>query len=185
MKLFIHKLWKDPVGSKLIATGLVAVLVMLGPWRGVWVQIKTALNAVGGALLYQVEIPIWLILILVPCVLLLIPFLQSFKSDNEESFVKYKSDEIFCINWSWDWSLSGYNNDKYSIKNLTARCPKCNSLLRLNSGHFEFVQCINDECNWQWHGNRNVNKRIEQEELEVKVLHVIDRKIKNNEYHNT
>ena len=184
MKSFILKLWKDPVWSKVISTGLIVIFGTLGTWfLGLWPQIKTALIAVVGAFLYQVEIPIWLILALVPCLLFFIPILQSFKSDSEPSFVKYKSDKIFGINWSWGWSPPGYYNDKYSIKDLRPRCPNCNSSLEIDDYSGELVHCINDECNWKWKERGDFNNRISHSsELNQKVWNVIDRKIHNNEY---
>lgn len=178
------KAWKDPVWSKVISVGLIGILGSLGSWLfGFWSQIKSLLMFILSCLTYEVDIPVWLLLVSIPLLLGLIPTLKSFKVDHEPGFLKYKKDIILGIDWNWGWSSPNFHNDKYSIRDLHPRCPNCKSSLELNDYSGQLVHCINDSCNWQWRPQGSFHNRISHSsELKQKVWNVIDRKIHNGEF---
>jgi hypothetical protein len=131
---------------------------------------------------FEISIPIWLLLIISIILLFLIPALQSLQKESYPEFLAYRNDNIFGIDLSWDWSPPGFYNDKYSIKDLHLRCPSCKSSLKLNEYSYQLVCCINDNCKWEWQQNSSENGILNYNQLEQKLLNVIDRKIYNKEY---
>jgi len=184
MKELLSKLWKDPVWSKVIASGLLLFFSVLGTWFfGLWPKIHKNLLQIWGLATYEVSIQMWLIIISVPLLVFLIPLIRGILPEKEPRFIKYRSDNILDINWLWDWSPPSFHNDKYSIKNLYPRCPKCSSILEINDCSGQLVHCINDECDWSWNHQRSFQKgTTHSSQLDQKVKSVIDRKIHNGEY---
>lgn len=168
----------------MISAGLIVVFSALGTWLlGVWPQIKAILVYILSGFTYEVGIPVWLLIVVVPLLVVIVPVLRSFETDSEPAFLKYKNDNILGIQWSWGWSSPSIYNDKYSIKDLHPRCPNCKSSLELNDYSGQLVHCINDGCNWQWQQQGSFNNRISHSsELNQKVWNVIDRKIHNGEF---
>jgi hypothetical protein len=184
MKEIVLKLWKDPVWSKVIASGLLLFFGAIGVWiLDLWPHIYEFLSKAWALVIYRVPIPLWLISILVPLLVFSIPLARSLMPDREPDFLKYRRDKIFGINWSWDWSKPNLYNDKYSIRNIHPRCPSCNSSLELNDYSGILVHCINDECEWSWNQQGSFENRISHSsQLNQKVINVIDRKVHNGEY---
>jgi len=183
MKLVL-KLWKDPVWSKVIASGLLLFFSLLGTWIfDLWPSIYTVLIQIFSLITYKVLVPTWLIAFSIPFLIFLIPLAQIIIPDKEPRFLKYTNDQILGINWSWEWSAPNFYSDKYSIKNLHPRCPKCRSSLEINDYSGKLVNCINDECNWTWNQQGIFQNRItHSRQLDQKIHNVIDRKLHNGEY---
>lgn len=184
MKEIALKLWKDPVWSKVIAAGILFACGSLGLWfLGLWTDIYEVLTKIWRVVIYEVSVPLWLIVLLVPVLLLSVPLLKKLVANRKPRFLQYRSDKILGINWSWGWSQPNFHNDKYSIKDLHPRCPNCNSRIELNDYSGHLVNCINDECNWSWNEQGSFENRISHSsQLNQKVLNVIDRKVHNGEY---
>ncbi|NBI54686.1 hypothetical protein [Photobacterium alginatilyticum] len=184
MKTLVFKAWKDPVLSKVIASGLLLVCGSFGAWfLGLWPEIYELLLTVLELVVYEVQIPLWLIVVSVPLLIFIVPLIRLLIPEQEPRFLKYRSDNILGIDWSWGWSSPNFHNDKYSIRDLHPRCPNCKSSLELNDYSGQLVHCINDSCNWQWQQQGSFNNRISHSsELNQKVWNVIDRKIHNGEF---
>ena len=176
--------WKDPVWSKLISAGLLVLFGALGTWIfSFWPEIKQILLCILYFSTYEVGVPVWLILVTAPVLIGLVPFLKIFEKDSEPEFLKYKNDNILGIEWHWRWSLKNKYSNEYSVRDLHPRCPNCKSRPELNDYSGKLVNCINDECNWQWQQHDSFYNRISHSsDLNQKVCNVIDRKIHNGEF---
>lgn len=184
MKNSLIKAWKDPVFSKVFATGLIFTFAAFYTWiSGLWPEVKRILVSIFSLFVYEVVIPVWTLCLIVPFLVLLIPFIHSRVPEREPAFINYKADQILGIDWSWSWSTPNFHNDKYSIRDLNPRCPDCKSILELNDYSWQFVHCINDDCKWEWQQQGNVENRISHAlALNSKVWNIIERKIHNGEF---
>ncbi len=173
--LMVQKLWKDPVWSAVIATGIVAAATyLLGYWPQIWQLVKS----IPSLLATPLNFPLWAVLLAVPILLLAIPFIASLKSVKEPSFVSYTRDTIFDINWSWHWLPPDLYDDHYTIQDLTPHCPSCGAVLTINDYSGSLISCINEHCEWQWERQRRHGSRIgHSSELDSKVRNEIDRRI--------
>ena len=181
---FVSEVWKDPDWSKVISAGLIFLFTAFFTWiSGIWPAVKSVLLYVYSLFIYEVGIPVWIICIIVPLLVLLIPFIHSRIPEREPAFINYKKDNILGIDWSWNWSKPSYYNDRYTIKDLHPRCPECKSSLEINDYSGQLAQCINDDCKWQWQQQGNFSDRISHSStLSSKVLNIIDRKVHNSEF---
>lgn len=184
MKALILKFWRDPVWSKVISSGLLLFFGLMGTWVfDLWPVIYKFMVQVWNLITYKIHIPVWLLALSVPFLIFLVPLIRSVIPDREPSFIKYKSDNILGINWSWEWASPNFYSEKYSIKNLHPRCPNCSSSLEINDYSGHLVSCINDECNWKWsHRGSFQNMITHSSQLNQKVHNIIDRKLFNGEY---
>jgi len=184
MKSSLGKIWKDPVFSKIIATGLIFLIGAIGTWFfGIWPYLKNGLAYIYSGFIYEIYVPVWSLFLAIPFLLFLFPMIQKFKKKEEPSFIKYTHDHILGIDWSWDWLPPGIYNKKYSIKNVRPRCPDCKSILEINDYSGQLVHCINDECKWRWQQQGHFDNRISHSsKLNQKVVNIIDRKTHNKEY---
>lgn len=174
----LKKLWHDPVWSKVIAAAVIAsATYFLVDKHIIW----KILESIFEFMIFQVSMPIWVLILSSLVFLFLIPIIAFIKKRKIPRFLSYKSDNIFDIDWFWEWSPpSVYNNNKYEIMNITPRCPSCYSLLDLNDYSGILVNCVNENCNWEWEWarNRSSSKHItHSSELKSKVLNEIDRRV--------
>ncbi len=128
MKAFL-KMWKDPVWSKVISTGVIAGIGILITYLSV--VFPTFLNFIKSiwAWLFQItDIAHWLlILISIPCVLVCCVIFLWLKSllATEHSFQSYISDNFFGLKWRWF-----YNNEiEISDDDVHCFCPRCDHQL--------------------------------------------------------
>lgn len=171
----LKKLWKDPVWSAVISAGLIALASYL---FGLWPTIWQAMGSVLGLLALPISIPLWLIIVAIPALLLVIPIIIALRPDREPPFTKYTNDNIFDINWAWQWSTPTRYRSQYELKALTPRCPTCHAVLSINDYSGSLVSCINENCNWKWARQRHHSSRISHStELYTKVHNEIDRRI--------
>ena len=174
----ILKAWKDPVWSKVISAGLLALFISpFAIWLGLFPYIRSALLTVNSWIKVKLEIPVWQIILILPLLIFSIPIFKLLRHKSEPRYLKYKRDNIIGIEWSWKYSHTTYN-DTDDIYGLTPRCPDCKSILDINKNFAPLVHCINDECNWRWQNTiRFTNKGHHSSQLYDKVLTEIDRKI--------
>lgn len=179
MMNFLLKIWKDPVWSKVIATGLLLILGGLYAWIN---QINL-IPLIMSLLIYEVVIPNWLLLIAVPILISIIPLYKLLIKDSEPKFTKYKMDNILGIDWSWEWSKPNYQNNNYTIRALYSRCPNCKSSLQIENNSGQLVQCINNDCQWKWQQPGVFAERItHSSQLISKVHNIIDQKAYSGEF---
>lgn len=91
MKSFLLKAWKDPVWSKVISAGIIFILAACFTWlSGLWPEVKSTLLYILSLFVCEVVIPVWALFLIVPFLVLLIPFIHSRISDREPAFINYK-----------------------------------------------------------------------------------------------
>lgn len=175
----VKKLWRDPVWSAVIATGIIALVTyLLGYWNQIWLTIKSAASLLATPLSF----PLWVVMVAVPVLLFTVPviasLIASFRSAKEPRFLSYTSDTIFDINWSWRWLPPSVYDSHYTMRDLVPRCPSCAAVLEINDYCGSLVQCINENCSWQWERQRRHGSRIgHSSELDSKVRNEIDRRL--------
>jgi hypothetical protein len=175
----MKNIWKDPVWSKVIAGGILAILIyLIDFWPLIWKSTIYIVNL----LKISIPIPIWLLIVVVPTLLIAVPLLKYFRPNGEPRFTKYTYDNIFDINWSWRWIPPGAHRSSYQLSDLTARCPTCHSLLTINNYDGKLVICINEHCNWKWKRQQQHGSHFSHSsELNTTVHNEIDRRIHSGE----
>jgi hypothetical protein len=122
----IKSLWKDPVWSKVIATGILALLTYLGAYLlGLSPAIIAFFAQSWGFFTATSSVPNWLIgLMTIPCLVLgwaLVVELKSRMSAEVTEPVNwnsYQRDNFFGLLWGWRYSGN-------SIEGLHSLCPNC------------------------------------------------------------
>lgn len=154
MKALFKKAWKDPVGSKVIAAAIIAVLSSLylslsGNWGIVYSPVKRAI-------LYDLVLPVWAILLVCStCILAPFIFLRWRKCPNTEIESEEKKDEyINLLGLRWRW-IDGI----FGIDNIRSFCPECDlevspqRVRRFQKPDAYGYKC--DSCEWQSELSRN------------------------------
>lgn len=147
----IKTLWKDPVWSKVIATGILALLAYVGAYLlGLLPAIVDFFVRLWSFLIASSSLPNWLIAIMaIPCLMLGWALLVELKDrmSNEDSepvnWKSYKKDNFFGLLWVW-----GYSGNR--IDGLHSLCPNCEyQILPRNVSAYAVVprfECICDDC---------------------------------------
>ena len=124
----LKKIWADPVWSKVISVGILALIgVWLTYFQSLWPKIFEFLRQSILLALSSSQVPNWLLLILgILAALYIIKIgrltLYKFKpkkEENEQTQELYKQDLIFDISWHW-------TNMYGKIMDLLLCCQKCN-----------------------------------------------------------
>lgn len=177
------KIWKDPVWSKVISVGILAILAPLATWFfGYWPLLIRGVGYIFNFAISTILIPIWLLVLVVPLIASVLPLYQKFSKEKEPRFTHYKKDNFFEIDWFWDWAKPNFNNANYSVKNLTPRCPNCNSILDRNDYSGKLFECINHKCKWTWQRPWNGRDLLHYHEIEKRIRTEIDRKVHCGEF---
>jgi hypothetical protein len=145
----LRKFWFDPVWSRVIATGIVAiagwaVVYFAGWWPALLGAGGTALAFMGGA----TSVANWLLTLLALCaisvvvVIVAIAWSAIFQSQTRLlSFKSYTEDDFFGIHWRWRYD----GNAPYGIVSF---CPNCDLQLDpVNVGAYHAVDHIAIRCN--------------------------------------
>lgn len=172
----IKKIWHDPVWSKVISVGIIA---LIGYFSGIFYWISSFFTLIYSWLINSVQIPYWLFFILILFPLYAIVkfiknlFKESDVSDND--FRNYHQDILFDIKWRWSFSSDG------SIYNVNSFCPKCDLQLyptRISSFHMiDDIGFKCDDCN-----KILVTFEHDYETLEDKVIRTIQKNIRNGNW---
>jgi hypothetical protein len=172
----VRNLWKDPVWSKVISSGL---LVLIGWLTYQFEFVKGYIDFILIFFSRSLEIPLWVI-----CALIVVLSGFGFRiisrwitSNSEISFYSYNTDILYGLVWRRDYTSID------QIMNLHSFCPQCDYQLKpqYNSTGFRpfdfFYSYDCDECSFK------LNSRIEKiEEFEERVIKKIQQKIRNNEW---
>mgnify|MGYP000388442698 CR=1 FL=1 len=128
MKAFL-KIWKDPVWSKVISTGIITSIGILISYLAGWLPIfLNFIKDIWAWLFQTTDIAHWLlILISIPCALVFYVVFLWLKSlsATEQSFESYISDNFFGLKWRWSYYYEG----KISGDDVHCFCPSCDHQL--------------------------------------------------------
>lgn len=144
----LKTIWKDPVGSKVIASGLVVAIAAAGTYfLNLWPTIKRALTSSISFLGKTSELPNWLIILMSIFSIILIAFVgiiiwqNYFSTSGESAWKNYKEDIFFNIKWQWQYDSSGAIYCLYSL------CPKCQfQVYPVNASPYSAVDRIAYVC---------------------------------------
>ncbi len=125
----IREAWKDPVWSKVIAAGIIAVLGIGATYfAGLWPKIGILFSHVWNFFTGKTPLYNWLIIILsIPFIIIFIVIIAYLKDlifgKNESAdslkFREYNSDIFYTLKWRWKVGSDGLPYD------VTPFCPKC------------------------------------------------------------
>jgi len=143
----INKVWKDPVWSKVIATGILAILVSVGTYfLDFWPSIKVALNNSWSFIFSSTYVPNWLVGIMtLLCVLFIYAILIELKGNPpkeelEKTFKYYTKDSFLGLLWCWRYAGN-------QIDNLHSLCPHCEyQILPKNSSSYSAAPGYEYSC---------------------------------------
>ena len=122
----LKKIWVDPVWSKVIAAGIVAVAAAVATYfAGWWPKVGRAVSRLGDLAVAVTPVPNWLLALFILCAIVVLAILLitgwaiAVPSKEGSSFRAYVEDEFFGIRWRWR-----YGNDG-AIYSLVSFCPRC------------------------------------------------------------
>jgi hypothetical protein len=169
---FLIKVWRDPVGSKVIATGIIGLLLTLTTFAfNLWTDVLLLLKFAWSFISSNTSTPnSLLILMAIPCILFLRAIFYSLIK-KEIKTTAYIKDHFEGLNWSW-----GYQ--KENIINLHCLCPKCQYQI-IPKGEYQYpnpsvlLKYTCEECGYQM-----PTISLEQYEFEGKIRLKIQQKIR-------
>jgi hypothetical protein len=141
----LHKIWADPVWSKVIATGIVAALGSSLAWAW-WTPLLAWASACITFLGNATPVPNWLLGIAI--VLSLVALggavllgVVAFQDEGASSPDQYRRDHFLGMVWRWRY---GRGNDIYS---LVPFCPHCDfQIIPRHPSAYEAVDRLAFEC---------------------------------------
>lgn len=178
----LEKIWKDPVWSKVIATGILAAMGVLGAsLLGLWPTIRGFASSVWSFLLASSNIARWGLALLVVGtartfigVVLLIWRTLKGNEAHPANWTNYTSDEFFGLRWRWRY-VDGYISSLYSF------CPKCDfQVFARDASNYSFIDLIIYSC--ESCGSNLTELEESEAQLNNKVKLFIQQKIRNNSW---
>lgn len=179
------RLWKDPVWSKVIATGIVAAAGGLGAYLlGYWPVVSRTFSVGWHFLLSLSHISNWVIALLVLCAAPSVIFLTALawhvvrgEGSSIPNWTSYKTDTFLGLRWRWDYSGG-------SIIRLNSFCPVCDyQVFARHASIYDFAERISFSCD-SCHRNL-ADFAGSQTHLESKIERFIQQKIRNNTWRST
>jgi DNA-directed RNA polymerase subunit RPC12/RpoP len=165
---FIKRTWKDPVGSKLYAAGILAFLGLL---VGLVPTLRGWAYSFFQWLNHDTTTPLWVLLIptiITVFFLSLIIYLRLTRpistEDEPLTWKTYRKDLFFDILWRWN-----YNSFDDSILRLNCFCPKCDHQLvgKEDTDSYRVTYGVNfhcPDCNYKTvfkeGGGKDLNDRV-------------------------
>lgn len=143
--------------------------------------IKSIAISFGNIFTYTITIPVWGVLFLLFITYLVYIGIMYAKKKSSNTLTKedYIQDNIFSIDWQWNWAFDGINN-------LTPLCPECSYQLNLSptidrtklskGADFIMTKVECDHCGFK----KEINDEIDR--LKHKVIKEIHRKIRTEEF---
>ncbi|HCG9194178.1 MULTISPECIES: hypothetical protein [Vibrio harveyi group] len=179
----IGKIWKDPVWSKIIATGLLALFGAISTYfLDWWPSIKLVFVKGFNYLLNTSEIPNWLIGIMGVCtvitiiVLLLIVKEIFLPSSGNKTWKSYTCDKFFGLEWHWTFGSNGGE-----IYNLYSCCTRCQyQVFPQYASSYAAVDSISYKCDSC--GSEVGPFSESNEEIESKVRRFIQQKLRTGKW---
>lgn len=134
MDSWINKIWKDPVGSKIIASVLMLIFTSIAG------AVKTHFEWNGFVSILSINIPLWVLLLGVLLYIVLVWVLELLR---EPAFLKLiRIDNLYGFNWTWQWNFDKKTR-RYKIVDLKPLCKTCNEKMRLESIYSRKYVCPN------------------------------------------
>jgi hypothetical protein len=122
-----NRIWKDPVWSKVIATGIIGMLVFIADhYLNILSKLQNFANITFAYINSSTEIKNWLLLIMSLCSLLVGIFLIAliwnlfFSKKEQIGWKSYQSDNFYGLEWHWE-----YNMFTEEPEELYTLCPNC------------------------------------------------------------
>ena len=173
---WLKKIWHDPVGSKVISFGLIAVIVAgyttaKGAWLSVWAAIvKGFWWFFETSAIYNWFWLLWAALTIFVARKIAIAFFEG-RSAETVSLTEYDQEVFFDVQWRWGYADS-------EIINLTSYCKKCDyqilgtrhNLLGMEEG----VKYMCEDCGYESEVIEGTRSQIEN-----RVLRYIHKRLRN------
>ena len=171
MKEWFKQIWNDPVGSKVIAAGIIAIISAVFPFIikaiGITTNIEDAFKAV-----FTFKVNIWLAIAIVVVIMIIRGLIQRHKEKNQKvpvpPFVNDFVESYYQnLKWKWRWQWSPTYNFYYVV-DLNIECPHCHQgVLNLGYMNYTCVKC-NEEYDYSLiHGGPDsVENQIIQDAIE-------------------
>ena len=143
----INNIWKDPVWSKVIASGIMGLIVLISNYYlNWWIQFKEATNTFFTYLNNYTEIQNWIIVLMSICSIIVIIFIIAiiwnliFQKKEQTSWENYKEDNFYGLEWHWS-----YNMFDKQPEELYTLCPHCKYQLYPNEQEYPTLT-LNYNC---------------------------------------
>jgi hypothetical protein len=171
----LKKIWKDPVGSEVIASIIISILGLVAVYIfGLWPLIKSWFSLAIEFLGDKSSVLNWvLILLVIPLlavgwvsIMMLIGRFKK-KVKNQRTYNNYVKDYFLGLNWHWD-------HGPYGIGNFHCLCPNCQfQIIPTQISGYEISEryqfkCSN--CNYSTEPFEGSFKQLE-ENVKMKVQH--------------
>ena len=171
----IYKIWKDPVWSKVIAIGIIGLIVDY--YLNLWIIIKNKFTSFLTYITNYSEVQNWIIGLMSICTLLVILFIifgiwnLFFKKNQKSNWENYKQDNFFGLEWHWE-----YNQFDKQPNNIYSLCPNCKyQLYPTDNYHNLSYHCDNCQTSFQ-----SINSNYQQ--LQHKITLNIQQKLRTGTY---
>ena len=89
------------------------------------------------------QIKIWMLILGIIIILVVIVLIIR-KEEIKPDFANYVEDRFFRWKWTWKWILTGRG---WEISELTAHCPKCDTMLIQHSTYYSAITFECPRCN--------------------------------------
>jgi hypothetical protein len=144
----LKAIWNDPVWSKVISAGILALIALGGTYfLNWWPAIGSSFSAGLTYVLARSSFPNWLLgllgLLAVPTVLLagVLAWQVFFPPQSKQPWIAYTSDIFYNLRWRWH-----YNRDA-SMSRLITFCPHCDfQVFPANASGYAFIDRIFFRC---------------------------------------
>ena len=145
------RLWKDPVWSKVIASGIITIsFTAITYLSGYWPILKDFFLILWKFIISFTSIPNWVIGILsIPFILFIWAILYRLKEkvfSNPVTFKNYCNDNFLSLKWVWSYTWDN------QITNLYSLCPKCDyQIFPKDSSNYSMIpkyRYICDDCGY-------------------------------------
>jgi hypothetical protein len=183
----LKKMWNDPVWSKVIAAGILALIGVITAWLFKWNWWSPTWHAVQAVYCYfrgEITVKRWLfwllatasgILVVSIIALLVVLFSQSRTQPSSirsvplvNAWLLYKQDTFYDILWRW-----GYVGN--TLGEILPFCPKCDYQMLIRSNGFS-SQFNCDLC------GQSYRVQKEWDELRTIIARLIDQKIRSKTF---
>lgn len=176
----VKTIWKDPVWSAVIASGIIASAGAISTFfLGLWPSIGGWFIGLFALGLRPMELPNWVIWLMVafslPTLLLLLaPVWKAVRSNRKvagESWRNYTEDEFLGLRWRWNYFPSG------NLEHPIPFCPVCDyQVFPHHASSYNAIERIGFHCD---SCGRNLPKFDESfESLQSKIKRFIQQKVR-------
>lgn len=182
MKAFL-KMWKDPVWSKVISTGIISGIGILVTYlTGLLPTFLNFIKDIWSWLFQTTDISHWLlILISIPCALVFYVIFLWIKSlsTTEQSFKSCISDSFFGLKWRWSYCYEGNISDD----DVYCFCPRCDhQLFPQDLSGYNFAPQFKYDCPDCGYSIGTIEDNYKQ--LRRKVILKVQKNIRTGEWQN-